>query len=80
MAPATYIAEDCLIWYQWEGKCLVLWRLDALEKGDARGVKQEWVGEWGSTILEAKGIGEWGLWGGGQFMKGRPERRITFEM
>ena len=44
MAPATYIAEDCLIWYQWEGKCLVLWRLDALEKGDARGVRWEWVG------------------------------------
>ena len=24
MAPATYVAEDDLIWHQWEGKPLVL--------------------------------------------------------
>jgi hypothetical protein len=30
MAPAMSIAKDSLIWHQWEGKCLVLWRLDAL--------------------------------------------------
>jgi hypothetical protein len=54
---------------------LVLWRLDAPEKGDARGVRREWVGEWGSTLLEAKGMElEWGLWGGGL------GRWITFEM
>jgi hypothetical protein len=29
MAPATYVADDCLIWHQWEGMHLVLWRLDA---------------------------------------------------
>uniref|UniRef100_M0RAW8 Uncharacterized protein n=1 Tax=Rattus norvegicus TaxID=10116 RepID=M0RAW8_RAT len=29
MAPATYVAEDGLIWHQWEGRSLVLWRLDA---------------------------------------------------
>ena len=33
----TYVAENCLIWYQWEGRHLVLWRLDAPEKRDASG-------------------------------------------
>ena len=54
MAPATCIAEDCLIWHQWEGRCLVLWRLDDPENGGARGVRWEWEG---STLLEAKGKG-----------------------
>jgi hypothetical protein len=27
------------------------------EKGDARGMRQEWVDGWGSTLLEAKGRG-----------------------
>jgi hypothetical protein len=35
MAPATYLAEDDLIWYQWEGRLWVLWRLDASAKRDA---------------------------------------------
>jgi len=46
MAPTTYVAEDGLLWPQWEGMCLVLWRLDAPEKGDATGVRWEWV--WGA--------------------------------
>ena len=37
MAPAAYVAEDGLIWYQWEGRPLVLWGFDA------RAVRQEWV-------------------------------------
>ena len=37
MAPTIYIAEDNLTWHQWEERCLVLWKLDAPEKGDARG-------------------------------------------
>ena len=41
MALTIYVAEDSLIWHQWEGEVLVLWRLDAPEKGDARGVRQE---------------------------------------
>ena len=57
MVPATYVAENCLIWNQWEGRALVLWRLDAPAKEDARGMTQEWVGWWGSTLLEAKGRG-----------------------
>jgi hypothetical protein len=44
MAIATYVAEDCLIWNQWEGRPLVLWKLDASAKGHARGMRQEWVG------------------------------------
>jgi hypothetical protein len=35
MAPTLYVAVDCLI--------LVLWRLDAPEKGDARVVKWKLV-------------------------------------
>ena len=54
MNPATCIAEDCLIWHQWEKRYLVLWRLVVPAKEDARGVMQEWVGEWGSTLLETK--------------------------
>jgi hypothetical protein len=42
MALATYVGEDCLIWHQWEGRHLVLLRLDAPEKGHARQVKWSW--------------------------------------
>ena len=45
MAPAAYLAEDCLIWHQWEGRPLVLWKLDAPVYGNAKVVRQEWVGE-----------------------------------
>jgi hypothetical protein len=44
MAPTTYVAEDCFIWHQWKGRPSVLCRLVAPEKGDAGGVRQEWVG------------------------------------
>ena len=42
MGPTAYVAEDGLMWHQWEGRCLVLWRPFALGKGDARGVS-EWL-------------------------------------
>ena len=65
MASTTYVAEDCLIWPQWEGRYLVLWRPDAPEKGNARGVRWDWMGGWESTLLEAKGMGmERGVYGG----------------
>ena len=51
--PAAYIAEDGLIRHHWEGSPLVLWRLPV--KGNARALKQEWVGGWGSTLVEEKG-------------------------
>jgi hypothetical protein len=44
MAPAAYVEEDYLIWCQWDGRLLVLWRIVASLKGDVRGVRQEWVG------------------------------------
>jgi hypothetical protein len=27
MAPSAYLAEDWLVWHQWDGRPLVLWRL-----------------------------------------------------
>jgi hypothetical protein len=39
VAPTTYASEDFLIFHHWDGRRLVLWRLDAPEKGDARGMK-----------------------------------------
>jgi hypothetical protein len=42
---------------------LGLWRLDAPEKGVARGVRKEWVGEWGRTLIEARRkVMEWGYY------------------
>jgi hypothetical protein len=29
MAPDIYVAEDGLVWHQWEGRPLVLGKLDA---------------------------------------------------
>ena len=39
--PATYVAEDCLIWHQGEVMALVLWRLDTPVQGDAKAMRQE---------------------------------------
>ena len=72
MAPSPYVAEVCLIW---EGRCLVLWRLVAPANGDAREVRHEWVGGWGSILLEANGSSD-----GVGVAEGRPGRGTTFEM
>ena len=45
--------------------CFVQWRLDAPEKGDARGVRWERMCGWGNTLSEVKGRedevgGSWG--------------------
>jgi hypothetical protein len=58
MVPAGYVAEDGLIWHHWEGSPLVLWRLDDPVQGKARPLRQEWVGKWGSTLIEAEEAGE----------------------
>ena len=34
---SSYIAEDGLIWHQWEGRPLVLWKLDAPAMGMLEG-------------------------------------------
>ena len=75
MAPATYVAEEWLFWNQWEGMPLVLWKLLDPVQGDARGVRQEWVGGWESTLSEAKKRGN-----GMEFAEGRPGMGTTFEM
>ena len=55
---------------------MTLWRLDATGQGNVREVRQEWVGGWVSTILEAKGMGGWD----GEFGEGRLGRVTAFEM
>ena len=52
-----------------------LWRLGTLEKEDARVVRQECVGRWERTLLEAMGRGSrWEVHGGERLGRG-----ITFE-
>jgi hypothetical protein len=57
------------MWHRWKGRLLVLWRLNASEKGNIRGVKQERVG---GCVWEYSPRGIWQENGGGGFMKGRP--------
>lgn len=39
---------------------LVLWKVDAREKDDAKGERQAWVIGWRSSLLEEKGVEHWG--------------------
>ena len=55
MTPDKYETEEDLIQHQWDGRPLVLWRLVAPEKGEARGVRQDWMSGSMSTLIEAKG-------------------------
>jgi hypothetical protein len=50
-----YVAKDCLIRHHWQGSLLVLGRIDDLESGNVRVLRQEWVGSCGSTIIGAGG-------------------------
>jgi len=57
MAPATYVAEDGVVWHQQEEYSLVLGRLFSLVQGNARVLRWEWVcGRW-SILIEALGVG-----------------------
>jgi len=56
MAPAAYVAKDCLIWHQGEQSYLFLCRLVASEGECWRGKLEE---GWGSNHLEAKGRRDW---------------------
>jgi hypothetical protein len=49
--PSTYVAEDCLVWTQWERMCLILPKLDAPRREDS--------GE-GAALSEVKGRGDRG--------------------
>jgi hypothetical protein len=41
MVPDTYVAEEDIIWHQWEGRPFVLQSLDAPVLGYARVVRQK---------------------------------------
>jgi hypothetical protein len=75
MAPAEYVVEDCLIFHHLEGSPLVLGRLDDPGSGNARVLRQELVGRWVSTLIEAGGEG----WDRG-LVEGKLGRRKTFKM
>jgi hypothetical protein len=46
-----------VLWYQWEERILVLWRLDAPVWRNARAGRQEWMSGWGRTLKEVGGGG-----------------------
>lgn len=50
MTKNTYVAENYLVWRQWEGWHLVLLRLDTPEKGHTRGIRLEWLGGEGEKL------------------------------
>ena len=64
MVPAIYIAEDGLIWHQWEERPLVKARFPSVGEGQGGEVGMgEWVG--GGTLIEAGGgDGIGGFWRG----------------
>jgi hypothetical protein len=37
ITPVIYVVDYFVIWHQWEGRPLFLWRLDVPEKDDAMG-------------------------------------------
>lgn len=59
MTKNTYVAENYLVWHQWEGWHLVLLRLDTPEKGILEGLDGSgWVGRgksWASGMGEQEG-------------------------
>ena len=52
-APSTYIAEDCLVWPQWEKMHLTLERLEV------PGTEEAWWWWWGHNLGD-RGEEEWG--------------------
>jgi hypothetical protein len=62
MALGTHVAEDCLVWPQWERMHLILWKVDTPGKRDAGGVKVEMGGCKRSNLSElgeeSKKLGE----------------------
>jgi hypothetical protein len=54
MAPATCGAEDEFVDQQWEKRSLFLRRLHDPVNGNSSSRKQEWVGGWENTLIEAE--------------------------
>jgi hypothetical protein len=68
IAPAAYVAEDCLIWRQWEGIPSVLWNVSTTVQGSE-------VGVGGEHPHRSRG---WEM-GWGVVCGGEPGRGTTFE-
>lgn len=51
MAPVGYVVEDCLLGITGRGASLSCG--DYMTHGNARALRQECVGRWGSTVIEA---------------------------
>jgi hypothetical protein len=68
--PPTYLAEDCLVWLQWERMCLISEQHDSSGREDAS--RARWgIGEWvGEYPLRKKGEGA----GLKNSVRGEPER------
>jgi hypothetical protein len=76
MAPASYVAEDAIVWHQWEERFLVILRLDRCPiVGESRVWRREWVDRKKNTLTETGG-GNWV----GEFWEGRTWERVTLEM
>jgi hypothetical protein len=68
MAPATYVAEDGLVYHQWEEPWSCEGSMPQCRGMPGPGSRSGWAGE----------QGEWG--GDGSFQRERPGKAITFEM
>lgn len=55
MAPGACVAQDCLVWPQWEKIHLTLWKCDTLGKRDAGMGKVGMCGQAGSILQEVGG-------------------------
>jgi hypothetical protein len=69
MAPGTYVAEDFLVWPQWERMCLIQWKLEIPRKRDGDGG----VSVSGKHPLKGGGRGE-------EVGKTGPGKGATFRM
>ena len=56
MPLGSWVEQDCLVWPQWERKCLFLWKLDAPKE---EGCWQKWGGS-GWTAGGVPSQRQWG--------------------
>lgn len=56
MSPGKKVAENCLVWPQWDQLHLALWKFDTPENGDAREVRWEWLGRRAPPWRQSGGV------------------------